>query len=275
MSQTAADGGRSDESYAASVSGQVGRTLSLSAVFVLGIDVGGLARDYLPGVVRAIAIIAVFWLLTVLVRRLLAKREAGITRQLGYMLPKVIWVIGGIILLGTFGINITSLMALLATVGIGLALIFTPVGQNAFAGFLAGIDNTASEGDVIAVGDKVGTVVRRGTLSTGVEFPDGSMVYMPNTSLIDDELTNHNRVDGARLQVEIKLDGSPDRQAAVEIMKTALEGLEWRRQDKPTTVLFTEVGANAFHYTCLAWVDRRLEEPQRTSDMLTALVDAL
>ena len=166
-------------------------------------------------------------------------------------------------------------MALLATVGIGLALVFTPVGQNAFAGFLAGIDNTASEGDVISVGDKVGTVVRRGTLSTGVEFPDGSMVYMPNTSLIDDELTNHNRVDGARLEVEIKLDGSPNRSAAVDVMKSTLDALEWRRSDKPIAVLFSEIGSNAFHYRCQAWVDRRLEEPVRTSDMRTALVDAL
>ena len=73
----------------------------------------------------------------------------------------------------------------------------------------------------------------------------------------------------------MKLDGSPDRARAVEVMASTLEALEWRRPDKATAVHFTEIGANALHYRCFAWIDSRLDEPLYTSMMLTALVDAL
>jgi len=101
------------------------------------------------------------------------------------------------------------------------------------------------------------------------------MIYLPNVKAVDDEFTNHSRIDGARIAVEIKLDHSPDRAAAVACMQQTLDSLEWRRQDKPTTVLFTEIGANALHYTCYAWIDDRLDEPKYKSAMLTALVNDL
>lgn len=228
-----------------------------------------------PPALRIIAVIVVTWVGAHLSRRLVKRAPQALRRQLDYFAPKAVWALGFIVLLGSVGVNIGSLLALMATLGIGAALVFTPVGQNLIAGFLAGIDDVVRMGDVIEVGGKVGTVVRTGSLSVGVEFPDGSVVYMPNVKAVDDELTNHSRTASARISVEVKLDGTPDRKRAVEVMTKTLEGLPWRLQDKPVTVRFTEIGANALHFECNAWIDHRIQAPARQSDMLTALVDAL
>ena len=220
-------------------------------------------------------VLAATWIGARVVRRLAARGPENLRRQLIYGLPKIVWAFGILILLSSVGINVNSLLAVLGIVGIAGALVFTPVGQNVIAGFLAGMDDVVQSGDVISVDGKVGRITRKGTLSLSVEFPDGSMVYMPNTKVVDDELTNHNRIEGARIDVEVKLDGSPDKRAAVRIMEDTLEGLEWRRKDKPTMVHFIEVGSNAFHYRCFAWIDGRLDEPIRKSMMLTSLVYAL
>ncbi|MGI9621220.1 MAG: mechanosensitive ion channel family protein [Acidimicrobiales bacterium] len=231
--------------------------------------------DYGPPVARAAVVLVATWLIARLVVRLSDRAPEAYQRQLKYGLPKVVWTIGLLILLSSLGINVNSLLAVLGIIGIAGALIFTPVGQNMIAGFLAGMDDVVAVGDVITVQDRVGTITRKGTLSLSVEMPDGSVIYVPNTQVVDDELTNHNRVKGARIDVEIKLDGSPDKRRAVEIMHATLDTLEWRSSDREPMVHFTEIGSSAFHYRCYVWVEKRLSEPQRKSDMLTALVYAL
>ena len=238
-------------------------------------DMTTVINTWLPPLINVVVVVVITWVAARLSARVAAKAPEALRRQLVYFLPKVVWVLGGIVMLGSIGVNIGSLLAVMATLGFGAALIFTPVGQNLIAGFLAGIDDVVRVGDVLEVSGKVGTVVRKGSLSVGVRFADGAVVYVPNTKTVDDELVNHSRYEAARIEVEIKLDGSPNRANAVDVMQRTLEALTWRLDSKPVAVRFTEIGANAYHYRCYAWIEERLEAPARTSDMLTALVDAL
>lgn len=238
-------------------------------------DLEAIAVAFVPPFIR----ITIIWLAVKMaihaILKVLERTPNRFTPQLKYSAPKLIWILGAMIALGTAGINVTSFLTLFATVGIGAALIFTPFGQGLIAGFLYGVNGLITEGDVINVLGRPGKVTKKGALSVGVEYPDGSVVYLPNVKAIDTELVNHNRVDGARLAVEVKINGHPDRARAVEVMNSTLDQLEWRREDKPTMVHFTEIGSAAFHYTCYAWIDRRLDEPHFKSEMLTALVDDL
>ena len=238
-------------------------------------DISAIIAAWVPVVARVVVLMIVMPLIAKVVLRFAERAPSAMRRQVVYIAPKIVWFFGALILMGAFGIDVTSLLAIMTTLGIGAALVFTPVGQNLIAGFLAGIDDVVRNGDVVEVSGRIGKVVRKGSLSVGVEMPDGSMIYMPNTKAIDDELTNHSRCGSVRIDVEIKLDGSPDRKRAVEVMKQTLEALPWRIQDKPTAVRFTEIGANAMHYRCYVWIEHRLDAPERCSDMLTALVDAL
>lgn len=239
-------------------------------------DLTALINTWLPPLINVLIALVATWIVARVATRLVANRAPeAIRRQLTYFSPKLIWAIGGIVMLGSLGINVGSLLALMATLGIGAALVFTPVGQNLIAGFLAGIDDVVRVGDVIDVSGSAGTVIRKGSLSIGVQFPDGAVVYVPNTRTVDDELINHTRANGARIDVEIKLDSASDRVAAVTTMQRTLDALPWRLDDQPTAVHFTEIGAGALHYTCFAWIEDRLEKPARSSEMLSALVDAL
>lgn len=242
---------------------------------VAAIDWADVGSRLGPPVARVVGIVVVVLIINRLLPRLSRRFPPSLQRQVDYVAPKVVWAFGLLILLGSLGININSVLALMATIGLGAALVFTPVGQNLIAGFLAGIDDVVRDGDVVTVLGRPGRVQRKGSLSLGVEMPDGTMIYVPNTKVVDDELINHDRVDGVRIEVSIPLDGSPDRGRAVAVMHEVLDGLDWRRTDRPTAVLFTEIGSNALFYTCQLWIDCRLDEPRRSSEMRTALVDAL
>lgn len=238
-------------------------------------DVTAVINTWLPPAINVLVALIATWILARLAARVVVKAPESLRRQLLYFAPKAVWGLGGIVMLGSIGVNIGSLLAVMATLGVGAALVFTPVGQNLIAGFLAGIDDVVREGDVIEVAGKVGTVVRKGSLSVGVRLPDGAVVYVPNTRTVDDELINHSRSDGARIEVEVRLDGVSDRAAAVEVMEKTLEALSWRLSAKPVAVHFSEIGATADHYRCYVWIENRLDTPARQSAMRTALADAL
>lgn len=207
--------------------------------------------------------------------RLVAKAPENLRRQVSYTLPIIVRVTGLLILLSLLGVKVSAVTGLLAAVGLGATLLLTPVGQNLIAGFLAGIDDVVAIGDVISVGDQVGRVVRKGTLSLGVELPNGALVYVPNTKAIDDEMINHTRARGDRVDVEILIDQPEQRHRAMEIIEETLQGIEWRVQDLPAEALFDSIQGDSMVLIASLWVEDRFDERRYRSQMLCAVVDAL
>ena len=243
---------------------------------------GHLAFDYVhalkvagPPVAKLLAVAIGIVVVTRLSRGLVTKVPEGLQRQAGYALPIAIKLAGALIALALLGVQISAVTGLLAAVGLGATLLLTPVGQNLIAGFLAGIDDVVSLGDVITVKDQVGKVVRKGTLSLGVEMPDGSIVYVPNTKVIDDELVNHNRVRGDRIDVEVLIDDPTQRHSAVAAMQATVDSIEWRIQDLPAEVIFQSLNGDSLTLVGSVWIEDRFEERRYKSMLLTALVDAL
>lgn len=234
-------------------------------------EVGDVLLRIGPPILRFLLVVLAIKIAIHMVRRVVSKTPSKYSSQMSYLAPKAIWIMGLIVAFGTVGINITSFLTLFATIGIGAALVFTPFGQGLIAGFLSGANGHVTEGDVIDVLGRSGRIIKKGALALSVEYPDGSMAYLPNVKAVDSELINHNRVDGARIRVEIKLNMTADWEKAVSIMENSLAAVEWRRQDKPTAVHFVDIGAAALHYYCYAWIDHRLDEPEFKSKLLTTL----
>jgi small-conductance mechanosensitive channel len=241
---------------------------------------GSINFDDLPlkvGIIAAkllVTFIAVIFA-TKFARRAVDRLPPSVRRQASYLAPILIRVIGVLVALAAVGVQISTVAGMLAAVGLGATLLLTPVGQNLIAGFLAGIDDVVAMDDVITVKNRVGRVVRKGNLSLGVEMPDGSIVYVPNTRIIDDELVNHNRVRGDRIDVEILLDIPSQRRRAVAIMQEVVNDVEWRVQDLPPEVVFTAVNGDSLAFEASVWIEDRFDERRFKSLLLTALVDAL
>lgn len=248
-----------------------------------GFDISNIGEDdvrtflthLIPYAIKLLVVAIGLWLVLRATRRVMVRVPDKLRPQVEYVLPKLIKWVAFLVLLMLFGVNLNSVFAILATIGFGATLIFTPVGQNLIAGFLAGLDDVIREGDVITVGDQIGRVVRRGALSIGVELPDGSLVYMPNVKTVDNELINHNRVRGDRITVKVLIDEPEKRVRAVEVMQKAVEAIDWRMDDLPADVMFVEVGGDALVFECSVWIEDRFYERERKSELLTAVVDAL
>ncbi len=229
-----------------------------------------------PVVIRIAAVVCVAVAASGVVRRAIGRVEDERAQQqllfFGPKLVRVFVIIGG---LEFVGIDVSGMAALLATVGVTGAVAFTPIGQNFVAGAMITIDDLYRVGDVVTVAGIFGRVRYKSVLRTEMELPDGTTAWVPNSQFQEQQVLNHSRLGGCRVSVEIPLDGTPDRAAALRAMNDALDDLTWGSAGRRPFVVFERVGGEAMFFRAYAWIDDRTTEPYHCGLLLTALVDAL
>jgi len=219
-----------------------------------------------------IGAVVVTWVLKRLIRRIDDHRTQ---LQLLYFAPKVVAILATFAAVAAIGVDVSGMAAVMATVGLTGAVVFTPVGQNLVAGAMIRVDDVYDIGDVITVNDRHGRVVYRSLLRTELELPDGSKAWVPNSAFQENDVLNHSRLGGWRICVQVPLDRAADRRRAQAIMDRVLAGLSWNQPGRPASVAFDHVGSEAMFFNVFAWIADRTTEPHYRGLLLDALVDAL
>ncbi len=229
-----------------------------------------------PVVMRLTAVVFAAFVASGIVRRAISRVEdERAQEQLLFFGPKIVRVLVVIGGLEFVGIDVSGMAALLATIGVTGAVAFTPIGQNFVAGAMITIDDLYRVGDVVTVAGIFGRVRYKSVLRTELELPDGTTAWVPNSQFQELQVLNHSRLGGCRISVEVPLDGTPDRAAAMRAMNRALAGLNWGSRGRRPFVVFERVGGEAMFFRAYAWIDDRTTEPYHCGLLLTSLVDAL
>ncbi len=245
-------------------------------------DVGAAIDPHEAGALAAqwstkMLVVVITGALAIRISRLAIRRvdDDRTREQLLFFVPKVIGTLATVGAIAAIGVDVSGMAAVMATIGVTGAVVFTPVGQNFVAGAMIRIDDVYDIGDAITVNDLHGTVVYRSLLRTELELPDGSKAWVPNSRFQDGEVLNHSRLGGWRICVQIPLDRSTDRRRAHSIMRDVVAGLDWNQPGKPAFVAFDHVGSEATFFNAFAWIEDRTAEPWYRGLLLDELVDAL
>lgn len=104
----------------------------------------------------------------------------------------VVFVLGGLILLDTFGVSITPILASLGIGSLAVALALQPTLENFFSGIQLVADKPVQVGQFIKLeSGEEGTVVRIGWRSTWICQPNNNTVIVPNKVLVNSRVTNY------------------------------------------------------------------------------------
>ena len=105
----------------------------------------------------------------------------------------VLWAVAIIIVAGAFGINATSLVALLSVAGLALSMSVQGLLGNFFSGIMLLINKPFREGDFIECGDKIGVVKSIGFFNTTINTLDNVSTIVPNGDLTGATVKNYSR----------------------------------------------------------------------------------
>jgi small conductance mechanosensitive channel len=121
------------------------------------------------------------------------KLDAPVKNLISKTVTALLWAVTIIIVAGAFGINATSLVALLSVVGLALSMSVQGMMTNFFSGIMLHVNKPFKEGDFIECGDKVGVVKNIGFFNTKINTLDNVATVVPNADLTGTVVKNYSR----------------------------------------------------------------------------------
>lgn len=159
----------------------------------------------------------------------------------------------------TAGISTTSLAVFSGGLGVGIGLGLQDSAKNFISGLIMMFSRTVKPGDVIALEDVQGTVLRIGSYSTSVKTVQDATVIVPNSQILDEKFINWTHDTRNRmLEIPIGVHYNSDVTAVMEVMLQAADDTEGLLKDPAPAVLLTEFGDNSINFLARVWTDEPL-----------------
>ncbi len=134
---------------------------------------------------------ATSWLLSELAERVPRRRLTF--KRLEPISLVLLWAIAAFVVLrGVFAIEASTLLAASAAIGVAVGFAAQDIIKNIFGGLVIISDRPFQVGDKIAVGGTYGEVTAIGLRSTRLVTPDDNLVTVPNSQIVDGQVSNAN-----------------------------------------------------------------------------------
>ena len=203
-------------------------------------------------VLAAIAIaIAANRLARSLLGRVLGSGMAAIitARFIGYLLV----LVGLIYALNTLGVRVGPLLGALGLGGLVLALALQKVVENFVGALILQTRRPFTVGETVMLGDQTGIVTDIDSRTTVLRGLDGTMIRIPNGSVLASAIINLTRSPARRsqLQVGVAYDTNLDR--ATETLNAAVTRVQRVLKDPPPLVVLHEFGTSSIDFTIYYW----------------------
>ena len=149
-------------------------------------DLASLATTkLLAAILAAVLVVAVGKILLRLLRRSVGKTKMDTTLQkfLISAVKVVIYFVAAMIVAGSLGFEMSSLVALASVVSAAFALAASDTLSNLFGGILLLMTKPFGVNDYVSISGQEGTVQEVGLLNTKINTADNKRITMPNSSI--------------------------------------------------------------------------------------------
>lgn len=183
------------------------------------------------------------------------KMEKGIPSTI-IMLLRVVLISGGFFLAAkASGMALDNISIVIGAFSVGIGFGLQNIFNNMVSGLILAFERPIKVGDVVQVGELLGTVASIGLRSSIVRSYEGAEVIVPNGNLISNQMINWTKSDYIRrMDIRIGVAYGSDPEAVKAILKKiAAEHDKVRRIPMPE-VFFIDFGDSSLDFRLLAWV---------------------
>lgn len=204
--------------------------------------------------VLVVCLVAVRLLMRVTRRLLSASRLDGrVQKYLLSGIRLVLYLLSAIIVVGSLGIDMTSLVALLSVASLGVTLAAEDVLANVAGGLVILSAHPFAIGDYIEVSGTSGTVEEITLNYTKLVTPDGLLVMLPNKTLADSQMTNYTTLGRRRVTWKLSASYGAPTETVKAACQRALAATENILTDPAPAVYLSAYGDSGIEYTVFCW----------------------
>lgn len=215
--------------------------------------------QYGVAVAKAIVLIILVLIISKWVRNLILKitRKANVDETLARFFANMgkyaIMLLGGLAILGMFGVDTTSFAAVIAALGFAVGMAMSGLLGNFAAGIMLLIFRPFKIGDVVSAGGVTGKVEAIELFSTVFDTPDNRRIVVPNGAIYGGTIENITHHDTRRVDVAVGTDYSADLDETRKVLEQAAASCEGVMKDPAPVVYLSELGGSSIDWSIRVW----------------------
>ena len=216
--------------------------------------------EYGVDIVGAIVLLIIGWTVAGWARRGVRhalERVPRMDETLKPFLAKLVWyVIMAFVLvavLSQFGVQTTSVIAVLGAAGLAIGLALQGTLANVASGVMLLFLRPFNIGDYVDAGGIAGTVVEIGLFNTEIKTRKGLCLIVPNKIIWESPITNFSRNPTRRFDITVGICYGDDVNGATDLLMGLLTGDERILDDPEPLAVVEELGDSAVIINLRAW----------------------
>ena len=150
-------------------------------------------------------------------KKLPEARVAAVIRGIKYFF----YVVVVLYILSTFGVNLKAIWGAAGIAGVAIGFAAQTSMSNLISGLFVLTEGAIHIGDVIIIDGVTGIVDEVKLLSVRMHTFDNQMVRIPNSTIINNNLTNNSYHKARRITISVSIDYSTDMNKALEVLSKA------------------------------------------------------
>ena len=161
-----------------------------------------------------------------------------------------------IAVLGLFGIQTTSIIAVLGAAGLAVGLALQGTLSNFAAGVMLLVFRPFRVGDYVEAGGVAGSVETIGVFATTLNTPDNVKITVPNSGIYGSTIKNYAANDTRRVDMVMGISYADDIGKAMETIQTVLAADERVLKDPEPVVAVAELADSSVNLVVRPWCRR-------------------
>lgn len=217
-----------------------------------------LSWENLFKIIGAVILLFLMWIVYRIVLRGVKKVPLEKTNQHKQMIAvkfvKYVFYASVVIyILGLFGVKLSAVWGAAGIAGVAIGFAAQTSVSNVISGLFVLTEGALKVGDTIIVNGITGVVDTISLLSVKVHTFDNQMVRIPNSSIINSNLTNNSYHDKRRITLSVSISYDADMRSALEALSKAPELCPTVLQEPAPAVWFDGFGDSGIDMTVAAW----------------------
>ena len=219
----------------------------------------------LPRLVFALVLLGAIWwgagrLREYLNRRLAAKaKDPLLTRFLTQIARWVVVVIGILLSLQIIGLSgiVSGVVAGAGVSAVVVGFAFKDIAENFLAGVILAFNRPFNLGDTIAIQDVMGRVRELNLRTTLIKTFDGKDVFLPNSLVLKDKVTNYTLDGFLRQEFLVGIDFEDDVTGATQLILAELRQMPEVLQEAPhePLIIVNELATSTVNLKVMFWTE--------------------
>ena len=165
----------------------------------------------------------------------------------------VLYILLGLIVASTLGIDVTSIVALASVLTLALSLALQNMVSNIIGGFTILYTHPFHSGDFVEIAGQSGTVQEINMTYTKLTTPDNKVISIPNSAVVAAQIVNYSAEATRRVDVAVSASYDVPTQKVIDALALAGTVDNVLLHPAPQAVI-TGYGESAIHYSLRVWV---------------------